>query len=57
MSWGSDIQKLELFLCQKLDFEIYIQDYKPLRFRAMCGTDVLLVCYTFFINKSKTNVA
>ena len=56
MSWGSDVQYWNCFSVRHSTLKFKFKT-KLLRFRNMCGTNVPLVCYNFFINKSKTNVA
>ena len=56
MSYGTDIQYWNCFADRHRPLKFTFRT-KLLRVRTICGIDVPLVCYTFFINKSNTNIA
>ena len=56
MSWGSDVQYWNCFSVRHSTLKFTFKT-KLLRVRTICGINVPLVCYTFFINKSNTNIA
>ena len=47
ISWGSDVQYWNCFSVRNWTLKSTFKT-KLLRFRNMCGTNVPLVCYTFF---------
>ena len=51
MSWGSDIQYWNCFSVRHSTLKFTFKTRLP-RCTTICGINVPLVCYTFFINKS-----
>ena len=56
MSWDSDIQYWNCFPVRHSNLKFTFKTKLP-RSTTMCGINVPLVCYTFSVNKSKTDVA
>ena len=56
MSWDSDIQYWNCFSVRLSTLKFTFKTKLP-RSTTMCGINVPLVCYTFSVNKSKTEVA